>query len=277
MELYLEKAKLLFKLDSAGKKEDFSLILNQKENNINNIFYQLYSRISRIQKEYNNLEEKICTDNEFIIMKNNIEKELNNKTKETEDIKKEYINAQKNCSKINEINRIKKDNFRILCELNENNKRNEDKKKNLEKKIGSMKEHLNLMKNNLDENGKILDEINDNMDKCQNHLNILDNEISEVKEKKNDINQSISENMEIDDILKEIENLQKENSEIQNKLEENNKKLNFLNKALEEVENYEKKGKKRKKIKNNKKMNKTPKETDLKTQNKEIDIKENPK
>ena len=38
-----------------------------------------------------------------------------------------------NISKIYEINRIKKDNFKILHELIDNNKGNEDKKKNLEK------------------------------------------------------------------------------------------------------------------------------------------------
>ena len=88
LEFFLENAKLLFKLDSAGKKKDFSLILNQKENNINNLFYQLYSRISRIQKEYNNLEEKFSINNEFINKKNNLEKELNNKLKKLKTLKK---------------------------------------------------------------------------------------------------------------------------------------------------------------------------------------------
>ena len=245
LELFLGKAKLLFNLDSAGKKEDFSLIFNQKEKNINNLLYLLYSKICRA---LNNLEEKIRKNNEFIIKKDNVEKELNNKMKEFEDIKKGYMNVQKkysdNNDKIDEINRIKKDSFKILKELNNNNKENEVKKKNLEKKIDSMKESADLMKKNLDENGNILGEINDNIDKYQNHFDILDNEMIEVKENKNNLNQSIFENKEIDDILKEIENLQKENSEIQIKLEENIEKLNFLNKNVEDIENYERKGKK---------------------------------
>ena len=56
LKFFLGKAKLLFKLDSAGKKEDFSLFLDQKENNINNLLYLFYSKICRVR---NNLEEKI--------------------------------------------------------------------------------------------------------------------------------------------------------------------------------------------------------------------------
>ena len=78
--------------------------------------------------------------------------------------------------------------------------------------------------------------------------------------------------------MKEIENLQKENSEIQNKLEENNRKLNFLNKTLGGIENYEKKGKKDIKlnIKSNKKMNIVSIESGIKAPNEEIDIKGSP-
>ena len=276
LEIFLEKAKLLFKLDSADKKEEFSLILNQKENNKKNLLFLLHSRIKKIGEEHNELEKSIRKNSEFIIKKDNVEEELINKIKEVEDIKKECMNVKKkysdNNDKINEIKKIKKDNFEILKELNNNNKECEVKKKNFERRIKSIKKGADLIKKNLDENEKILGEISDNLKKCQNNSNILDNEINEVKENENNINQTILENKEINYILKEIEKLQKENYEIQNKLEENNKKLNFLNKTLEEIESYEKKGKKYK-IKSNKKMNKVSEKSDLKTPNEENNIK----
>ena len=276
LEFFLEKAKLIFKVDSSGKKEVLPLFLNQKENNISNLFHQLNSKIKIMQKAHNNLEEKIKENNEFIIKKDTIEKELNNKIKEIEGIKKECKNIQKNYkdneNKINEINKIKKDRFQFLAGLS-SKKRNEDKEKNLETRIDSMKENMDLMKINLDENGKILSEINDNIDKCQNQFYKLDEEINDIKINENNINQSISDNMEIDDdISKEIENLQKENSEIQKKLEENDKNLNLLNKILKDIENSEKLEKKTigKKIVNVPKINK------IEMPNKEIDVKENP-
>ena len=246
-----------------------------KINDINENINELMDKINSIQENQNKLEKKVEEKfegfNSIIDKQNNLEKELKNKIKEFDEIKTLQLKLEKiyidNGNKIESLDKKQKD---ILLQIEniKNDANNLDEKKEIKEIIESFpdmnekikklledrKETINILNNNDEE----IDKLSENLVKYENSLIQVNTDITSIKEKESKIMDEIKEaneeikkiksnkieldkNKENDDdftekIMKQIEELKKENNILKKKISDNDKNLELIKKKFDEME-----------------------------------------